>query len=382
MQKTAVYLDYNATTPVDPGVLTTMLPYFSQHFGNPASALHQQGWIAAEAINTARIQVAALLHTRPEEIVFTSCATESINLAIKGLYEVHKSQRNHIVTLATEHAAVLETCRALEKQGAKVSYLPVDREGRLDPAILKKAITPQTLLVCIMYANNETGVLQDISLLSGITHAHQAFFMTDATQAVGKIRVDVDEDGIDLLSVSAHKMYGPKGVGALYIRRKDPRVKLQALLHGGSQEQALRAGTLNVPGIVGLGAACMLAENEMWENSIRISKLRTRLEQGLLDLGGVSVNGSQKFRLPNVSNLSFQGVRALELVAALPQLSFSTGSACHTATAQPSHVLEAMGLSPDLSFNAIRLSLGKYTNDEEISFALEAFETSIKKARG
>jgi cysteine desulfurase len=381
MSKEAVYLDYNATTPVDPRVLKAILPYFNQHFGNPSSALHQHGWIAQAAVSKAREEVAALINTHTDEIIFTSGATESIHLAIQGLYDIHKNQRNHIVTLKSEHAAVLETCKNLEKQGAMISYLPVDREGRLDPETLEKAITHQTLLVCIMYANNETGVLQDIPRLSKIAHDKNAFFMSDATQAMGKVRVDVAEDGIDLLSISAHKMYGPKGIGALYIRRTNPRVKINAQLLGGQQEHALRAGTLNVPGIVGLGAACALAENEMWDDNMRISKLRTRLEQGLLDLGGISVNGSQKFRLPNVSNLSFQGIKAGSLITALPLLSFSTGSACHSAISKPSHVLEAMGLPADLCFNALRFSLGKYTTEAEITFTLESIRNVIEKIR-
>jgi cysteine desulfurase len=376
-----IYLDYNATTPVDPRVLEAMLPYFTVNFGNASSASHRLGWVAEEAVTIARQQVAALIHASPEEIIFTSGATEAINLALKGVYEKYKSQRNHIITISTEHSAVLETCNALEKQGARITYIHVDRDGRLDPNAISDAICEQTLLIAVMYANNETGVLQDMEKLAQIAHENSVFFMTDSTQAIGKVRVDVMEDGIDILCLSAHKLYGPKGSGALYIRQRNPKVRAAAQLHGGSHEFGLRAGTLNVPGIVGLGKACELAKAEMWDDNSRISKLRTVLEQHLTDLGNVYVNGSQKNRLPNVSNLWIEGVSSQDLTGALPSLAFSTGSACQSASGKPSHVLSAMGLSIHECRQAIRLSLGKQTTIEEIQTTIERMTEAIHKIR-
>jgi cysteine desulfurase len=381
MLKEPIYLDYNATSPVDPRVLEAMLPYFSLHFGNAASTTHAQGWVASEAVNTARNEVADLIGASPEEIIFTSGATEAVNLALKGLFALHKNHRKHIITASTEHQSVLETCKNLEDQGALVSYLPVDREGLIAPEALRNTITPQTLVVAIMYANNETGVIQNIPALSEIAHEHSVFFLSDASQAVGKMRIDVQEDGIDLLCLSGHKLYGPKGIGALYLKRKNPRVKLLAQMHGGSQEAGLRGGTLNVPGIVGLGAACRIAAGEMWENGISLSRLRTRLEQALIEFNDVYVNGSQKHRMGHVSNISFRNIDSKALIKALPHIAFSTGSACNANSGKPSHVLMAMGVPSDLSSGAIRLSLGKYTTDKDIDTAIADFSLTVKALR-
>lgn len=369
--KTPVYFDYNATCPADARVVKKMLPYFSEHFGNASSKNHAYGWLAHDAVEEARIKVAEIIDAEASEILFTSGATESVNLAIKGVYKAYQKKGNHIICAATEHKAVLDCCASLEKEGAKITLLPVDREGLIDLTDLKNALNVSTILVCIMLANNETGVLHNMAPIAELVHASNALLLCDATQAVGKIRVNVNEDGIDLLPLSAHKMYGPKGVGALYVRRKKPRVSLVPLLDGGGHENGLRSGTLNVPGIVGLGAACELAIHEMWDDGIRISKLRTKLEQSLIDLGNVFVNGSQKQRLPNVSNLCFRGIKADRLITLLPEIAFSTGSACSSALAKPSHVLTAMGQSEEMAYAAIRFSLGKYTTEEEVDFCIQ-----------
>jgi cysteine desulfurase len=386
----AVYLDYNSTTPVDPRVLETMLPYFSEKFGNAASKTHSFGWVAEAAVEQARERVAKLIGATPHEIIFTSGATEAINLAIKGVWENYQSKGNHIVTVSTEHKAVLDTCKYLETRGAKVTYLPVDREGLIDLNSLRDAIIPSTLLVCVMYANNETGVIQPISEISKIVHEKNSpleggeggcFFMTDATQAAGKVQMNVESDGIDLLCMSSHKMYGPKGAGALYVRRKDPRVILSSQIHGGGHERGLRSGTLNVPAIVGFGKACEIAEKEMWDDAQRTSQLRTILEQSFLDMGSVFVNGSIKNRLPNVTNLSFQGIKADSLIAKLPDIAVSTGSACASAIPQPSHVLKAMGISDERAYSSIRFSLGKFTTKEEIEVVSEKVKAQIKEMK-
>lgn len=375
--KTPLYLDYNATTPVDPLVLEKMLPYFSELFGNANSKTHSYGWVAEEAVKTAREQVAQLVNCEDSEIIFTSGATESINLSIKGVYKAYHKKGKHIVAVATEHKAVLDCCASLQSLGAEVTYLAVDREGRIDLDELKNAIRESTVLVCIMLANNETGVIQNIAAVSEIVHSKNSLLLCDATQALGKIRVDVQESGIDLMPLSAHKMYGPKGCGALYVRRKDPRVTLISQLDGGGHENGLRSGTLNVPGIVGLGAACELAENEQWEDSIRISRLRTKLEQSLIENRTIFVNGSQKHRLPNVSNLCFTGIKAEGLITKLQDLAISTGSACSSALPEPSHVLKAMGLDDVSAYSSVRFSLGKYTTEEEIDFSIEKIIKAI-----
>jgi len=379
--KDIIYLDYNATTPVDKRVLEEMFPYFSEKFGNAASHTHAYGWEAAEAVKTARQKVASLINCLDQEIVFTSGATEAINLALKGIFEVYKNKGNHIVTVKTEHKAVLDTCKTLEKKGAHVTYLSVDREGLIDLNELTNSITEQTILVCVMLANNETGVIQPIKKIADIVHAKGSILMSDATQAIGKIPVDVIEESMDLLCLSAHKFYGPKGIGALYIRRKSPRVTISALIEGGGHERGIRSGTLNVPGIVGLGKACELAENELWEDSGRMSDLRTQLEQALISQGNVHVNGSQKNRLPNTTNLSFTNIKSERLITKVPSLALATGSACTSAHPEPSHVLKAMGGSGEMAYSSVRFSIGKFTTAEEIKIAIEKIKNAVADLR-
>jgi cysteine desulfurase len=373
----AIYLDYNSTTPVDKRVLDTMLPYFSEKFGNASSRIHSFGWTAEDAVKTARKQVADLINCLDQEIVFTSGATEAINLAIKGVWENYKIKGNHIITVKTEHKAVLDTCRSLEKKGAEITYLSVDREGLIDPDELKSALKDQTILVAIMFANNETGVIQPIRQIADIAHANNSFFMCDATQAIGKINIDVDDEHIDLMCLSSHKFYGPKGVGALYVRRKNPRVTLMPQMDGGGHERGLRSGTLNVTGIVGLGKACEIAKQEMWEDAARISKLRTKLEQHLCDLPQVFINGSTKHRLFNTTNLSFKGIRSENIISKIPTIAVAMGSACTSALPEPSHVLKSMGLSDEDIFSSVRFSLGKYTTENEINETIEKFKKII-----
>ncbi|MFL5753712.1 MAG: cysteine desulfurase family protein [Bacteroidia bacterium] len=361
-----IYLDYNSTTPVDKKVLEVMLPYFSEHFGNASSKTHAFGWIAEAAVEKARRQVADAIRCGDQEIIFTSGATEAINLGIKGVFENYTSKGNHIVTVKTEHKAVLDTCKSLEKKGAEITYLDVDREGLIDTDQLRSAIGENTILVAIMYANNETGVVQPVQEIAKIVHEKRSIFFSDATQAIGKTAVDVNEDGIDLLCISAHKLYGPKGAGALYVRRKDPRVSLVPLIEGGGHERGLRSGTLNVPGIVGLGEACEIAQAELWDNNMRLSKLRAKLEHQLLDLPGYRINGSTRFRLYNTSNACFSGIKATALINGLKNVAVATGSACTSASAEPSHVLKAMGMNDEDAYSSIRFSLGKYTTEEEI----------------
>lgn len=377
--KTPIYLDYNATTPVDQRVLEAMLPYFSEKFGNASSKTHAFGWIAEDAVDTARNKVAGLIGCTAQEIVFTSGATEAINLAIKGIWENYQHKGKHIITVKTEHKAVLDTCKRLEQKGAEITYLSVDREGIIDLDELKSAFRSDTILVSVMYVNNETGVIQPISKIAELVHANNSIFMCDATQAVGKIHIDVNEDGIDLLCLSAHKMYGPKGVGGLYVRRKNPRVTLASQLEGGGHERGLRSGTLNVPGIVALGKACEIAKEEMWADSARISRLRTILEQQLGDLANVFVNGSIKNRLYNVSNLTFKGIRAEALIKQFPTIAMAMGSACTSALAEPSHVLKAMGLSDDEAYASVRFSLGKYTTQEEVQEVVDSICSFMQK---
>ncbi|HWY38328.1 MAG TPA: cysteine desulfurase family protein [Bacteroidia bacterium] len=367
MSQKMIYLDYNATTPVDQKVLEAMLPYFAEVFGNAASKTHPHGWKAAAAVDLARKQVADLIGCEDNEIIFTSGSTESCNLAIKGVFEKYQSKGRHIITVATEHKAVLDTCAALEKKGAEVTYLPVSPEGVIDPDELKRYISDKTILVCVMLANNETGVIQPLKEMAEIAHAHNVVVFCDATQAAGKMHIDVNELGVDLLCISAHKFYGPKGVGALFVRRKSPRVVLQAQIDGGGHEKGLRSGTLNVPGIVGLGKACEIAKAEMWDNNSQISALRAKLEHYLLDISGVRINGSTKHRLYNTSNICFTGIKADSIITKInTKICVSSGSACTSALAQPSHVLKAMGLSDEDSYSSIRFSLGKYTTENEI----------------
>lgn len=363
-----VYLDYNATTPVDKEVLEEMLPYFSIEFGNAASRTHSYGWRAAEAVDKSRKQVAGFLNTSESEIVFTSGATEAINLAIKGVAEAYASKGNHIITIASEHKAVLDTCKHLEKQGKEITVLPVINDGAIDLSVLRAAIRPDTILVCVMLANNETGIIHPISEIATIVHEKNSLLFTDATQAAGKIRVDVQELNADLLCISAHKFYGPKGIGALFVRRKNPRVTLISQMDGGGHERGWRSGTLNVPGIVGLGKACDVAIAKLWDDSQRISLLRSKLEQVLTENNRASVNGNTRSRLPNTTNLCFHGLKADGLIRKLPTVALATGSACSSALPEPSHVLMAMGLSEEEAYSSVRFSLGRFTTVDEIDY--------------
>jgi cysteine desulfurase len=362
-----IYLDNNSTTAVDEKVLEKMLPYFSQKFGNAASVTHSFGWLAKDGVATAIKQVAELLHCDEQEIVFTSGATESINLAIQGVFEIYKNKGNHIITCKTEHKAVLDTCQALEKKGARITYLDADKNGLVNLDQLQKEISSSTILVSIMYANNETGCIQPIEKIAEITHIHGSIFMSDATQVVGKLPIDLNTLGIDLMPFSAHKFYGPKGVGGLYIRRKKPRVILAPTIFGGGHQRGLRSGTLNVPGIVGLGAACALAKDEMESKQKLVLGLRNQLEKGLLQLPYVSINSLNATRLYNTSNVCFKDIAAVDLIRHLKnKIAVATGSACTAEDQNPSHVLSAMGLTEKEAFSAIRFSLGKYNTKDEI----------------
>ncbi|TDQ06439.1 IscS subfamily cysteine desulfurase [Pedobacter metabolipauper] len=376
-----IYLDNNATTPLDPRVLEAMLPYFTNKFGNAASRNHAFGWVAEEAVDYSREQVAKLIGCTEKEIIFTSGATEADNLGIKGVFEMYQDKGNHIITVTTEHKAVLDTCKHLEKLGAKVTYLKVKEDGLVDLQELEAAMTEQTILVTIMYGNNEIGVVQPVKEISAIAHKFGALFMTDATQAVGKIPVDVNADGIDLMAFSAHKMYGPKGVGALYVRRKNPRVKVTAQMDGGGHERGMRSGTLNVPGIVGLGKACELCRLEMDEEAKRLSGLRDKLESSLSQMEESYVNGNVEHRLPHVANISFKYVEGEGLMMAMKDLAVSSGSACTSASLEPSYVLKSLGLSDDLAHSSIRFGLGRFTTEEEIDYAIENTKKAVNHLR-
>jgi cysteine desulfurase len=348
-----VYLDNNATTPMDPRVLDAMLPYFTHHFGNAASNAHIYGWEARDAVDQAREETSALIGAEPKEIVFTSGATESDNLALKGVFDKYRMKGNHIITCLTEHKAVLDTCKHLENSGAEITYLPVQHNGLIDLQQLEDAIRPATILIAIMYANNETGIIQPVKDISTIARKHGILFFSDATQAVGKIPVDVSMDGIDLMAFSAHKMYGPKGVGGLYVRRKSPAVKLTAQMDGGGHEKGMRSGTLNVPGIVGLGKACSICQMELTVESERLSRMRDALEKELLAIPDTYLNGYPKTRLPQVSNIAFGFVEGESLKMAFHKhIAISSGSACSSASMEPSHVLKAMGLGDLLARKA------------------------------
>lgn len=379
--KLPLYFDNNATTPMDPRVLEAMLPYFTEKFGNSASRNHAFGWAAEEGVDYAREQVAQLIGASEKEIIFTSGATEADNLGIKGVFEMYQDKGNHIITCVTEHKAVLDTCKHLEKQGAEVTYLPVKEDGLLDLAQLEAAMTPQTILVCIMYGNNEIGVIQPVKEIAAIAHKHGALFMTDATQAVGKIPVNVDADGIDLMAFTAHKMYGPKGVGALYVRRKNPRVKVTAQLDGGGHERGMRSGTLNVAGIVGFGKACEICRLEMDQDAKRLSALRDKLQNALTVLEESYVNGNVANRLPHTANISFKYVEGEGLMMAMKDLAVSSGSACTSASLEPSYVLKSLGLSDDLAHSSIRFGLGRFTTEEEVDFAIEQTKHAVNHLR-
>lgn len=379
--KKPIYLDNNATTRLDPRVLEAMLPYFTEDFGNAASRNHLYGWRAEEAVDYAREQIAQLIGGNEKEIIFTSGATESINLAIKGVFEMYAKKGNHIITARTEHKAVIDTCRALEKRGARVTWLDVATDGLIDLKQVEAAMTDQTILVSIMFANNETGVIQPIKELAAIAHKHGALFFTDATQAVGKVPVDVEAMGIDLMSFSGHKMYGPKGIGALYVRRKNPRVKVTAQMDGGGHERGMRSGTLNVPGIVGLGKACEICRLEMAEETARLRKLRDHLETELLKIEESQLNGNKEHRLPHVANISFKHVEGEGLMMGFKDIAVSSGSACTSASLEPSYVLKAMNLSDDLAHSSIRFGLGRFTTQEEIDFTIGHVKEAVQKLR-
>lgn len=376
-----IYLDYNATTPVAEPALDAMLPFFRDHFGNPNSE-HAFGWAADEAVKQAREQTARLIGATPRTITFTSGATEAISLAIRGAGAIYGGRRHRMITVQTEHKAVLETCVAMEREGYETTYLPVGPDGLLDLDALRDALDDKTLLVSVMWANNETGVVQPIREISQIAKEAGALVMTDATQAVGKVPVHVERDGVDLLALSAHKLYGPKGVGALYVRQRGPRVRLQPQVTGGGQEGGLRSGTVNVPGVVGLGAAAALARRLQLADAERLAALRDRFEGALQEaVPGTLVNGAGAPRLPNTSSLRFEGVRTSHLLPVLRDVAASTGAACQTQTQEPSHVLTAMGLTPDQSFATVRFSLGRPTTEAEVDAAVGHVADAVHAVR-
>lgn len=380
--KTPIYMDYHATTPVDPRVLQAMLPYFSEKFGNAASRQHAYGVEAEQAVEKARKQIAELIGADPREIIFTSGATESDNLALKGAAEMYAERGNHIITAATEHKAVLDACKKLEKQGCRVTYLPVQSSGLIDLDRLREAITDQTILISIMHANNEIGVLEPIAEIGRMAHERGVLFHTDATQSVGKVPVNVIQDQVDLMSLSGHKMYGPKGIGALYVRRKNPRVQLTAQMDGGGHERGMRSGTLNVPLIVGFGEACAVCQREMAEEAQRLAGLRDKLKDRILaDLEQVYINGTMDSRLPNNLNMSFACVEGESLLMGLHDVALSSGSACTSATLEPSYVLKALGVSNDLAHTSIRFGLGRFNTEEEVDYVAGRVVETVNKLR-
>jgi len=375
-------MDYHSTTPVDPRVLEAMLPYFCERFGNAASRNHSFGWEAEKAVDRARQQIAQLIHAHPKEIIFTSGATESDNLALKGVAEMYREQGNHIITAVTEHKAILDTAKHLEKQGCRVTYLPVDAQGLIDLEALQAAITDKTILISIMLANNEIGVLQPLAEIGRIAKEKGVLFHTDATQGVGKLPVDVEAMGIDLMSFSAHKIYGPKGVGGLYVRKKKPRVRVSPMMDGGGHERGMRSGTLNVTGIVGLGLACELCEQEMDAEAARMTAMRGRLQDYLLKhLDEVYINGHPEKRLPQNLNMSFAYVEGESLLMGLKEIALSSGSACTTATLEPSYVLRALGVGSDLAHSSLRFGLGRFTTDEEVDYVAKRVVETVQRLR-
>jgi cysteine desulfurase len=377
-----IYLDNHATTPMDPRVLQEMLPYFQEKFGNAASSGHSFGWAGQEAVHTARKRIAQLIGALPDEIIFTSGATESDNLAIKGVAETRRARGNHIITAVTEHKAVLDTCKRLEKYGFRVTYLPVQKDGLINFEELKQAIADDTILVSIMAANNEIGVLQPFAEIGDLCRQRGVFFHTDATQAVGKVPIDVNKDCIDLMSISAHKMYGPKGVGALYVRRKDPQVQISAMIDGGGHERGMRSGTLNVPGIVGLGKSCAIASEDMTGESAHITSLRNRLRESITSrLDEVILNGSMEHRLPGNLNVSFGSVDGGALMMGLGDIAVSSGSACTSAAQESSYVLKALGATDDLAASSIRFGIGRFNTEEEIDFAADRVVETVSRIR-
>ncbi len=378
-----VYMDHHATTPVDPRVLEVMLPYFTECFGNAASIDHEYGAEALQAVEKARRQIAELINAKPDEMVFTSGATEADNLAILGVAERHSSKGKHIITCVTEHHAVLDPCHYLESKGWQVTYLPVDQYGLVDSDAVERAITPETILISFMEANNEIGTIAPIAEIGKIAHQHEVLFHTDATQAVGHIPIDVEEMNIDLLSMSAHKFYGPKGVGVLYVRKRQPRVKLASQMHGGGHERGMRSGTLNVPGIVGIGKAAEIARLEMNSEGQRLRKLRDRLWEGLqANIEGVQLNGHPTQRLSHNLSVFIPGVESRSLVVQLKHIvALSTGSACTTAKVEPSHVILALGYGEERAHSSVRFGLGRKNTKAEVDFVVERLRTSVKNLR-
>ena len=380
--KTPIYLDYQATTPMDDRVLEAMLPYFRDKFGNAASRNHPFGWEAEKAVEAARAQVAALIGAESKEIVFTSGATESDNLAIKGVAEMYREKGRHVITATTEHKAVLDTCKHLEQQGYEVTYLPVDKLGMVSAEQVAAAIRPDTILVTLMLANNEIGTIHPIEAIGRVCKERGVLFHTDATQGVGKVPVDVQKLGVDLLSLSAHKMYGPKGVGALYVRRRNPRVLLAPIIDGGGHERGMRSGTLNVTGIVGLGKAAELCQQEMEKDTARLRKLRDRLNEKLHEsLDEIYINGSMEHRLPHNLNISFAYVEGESLLMGINDVAVSSGSACTSASLEPSYVLKALGAGDDLAHSSIRFGLGRWTTDEEVDYVIDKLTKVVRRLR-
>ncbi|WCL82852.1 IscS subfamily cysteine desulfurase [Saprospira sp. CCB-QB6] len=380
--KRLVYLDNSATTPVDPRVLEEMLPYFKDKFGNAASRNHSFGWVAEDAVDQARERIAKLLGADPREIIFTSGATEGVNLAIKGVANMYSRKGNHIITAKTEHKAVLDTCKALERQGIEVTYLDVNRQGLIDLDELRAAIKDTTILVALMFANNEIGTIQPVKEIAKICAENKTLFFSDATQAVGKVPVDVKDMGIHILAFSGHKIYGPKGVGALYVSRKNPRVKLTAQIDGGGHERGMRSGTLNVPAIVGLGKACELAGEEMEAETVRLQALRDKIDHELLQMEEVVLNGAKESRLPQLTNISFKHVEGEGLMMTFNEnIALSSGSACTSASLEPSYVLKALGLGDDLAHSSLRISLGRFTTEEDVDYAIERIRDGVNHMR-
>ncbi len=381
--KKRIYLDNSATTPVDPRVLDAMIPYFTTHFGNAASRNHPFGWEAEEGVDYAREQIAKLIGAEDKEIIFTSGATESINLALKGAFEMYAKKGNHIITVKTEHKAVLDTCKHIEKMGGEVTYLDVQYDATVNLEELEAAIKPNTIMICVMWANNETGVIQDVEAIGKICAKHGVLFMSDITQAVGKVPIDVKKVGIHLAAFTAHKMYGPKGVGALFVNRIKPRVKVVAQMDGGGHERGMRSGTMNVPAIVGFGKAAEICLQEMEHDALRLSKLRDRLQTAFMGmLEEVTINGNPNSRLPHVTNMSFKHVEGEGLMMTFNQeIGLSSGSACTSASLEPSYVLVAMGLGDDLAHSSLRFSLGRFTTDEDIDYTVQAIAQGVNHMR-
>ncbi|ABF39489.1 cysteine desulfurase IscS [Candidatus Koribacter versatilis Ellin345] len=380
--KLPIYMDNHATTPMDQRVLDEMLPYFIEKFGNAASRNHEFGWVAEQAVDQARERIAKVIGATSKEIIFTSGATESDNLAIKGVAQMYREKGNHIITQVTEHKAVLDTCKRLEKEGFRVTYLPVQKDGRIDLDDLKRAMDDKTILVTIMAANNEIGVLQPIREIGALCHEKGVVFHTDAVQIIGKVPFNVIQDNVDLASISGHKLYGPKGVGALYVRRKNPRVQLVAQIDGGGHERGMRSGTLNVTGIVGLGKAIELAGQEMAEEGKRMTALRDRLKDKIFsELDEVYVNGSWEHRLPGNLNISFAFVEGESLLMGINDIAVSSGSACTSATLEPSYVLKALGAGDDLAHSSIRFGLGRFNTDAEVDYVANKLIDVVKRLR-